>query len=214
MTLQIQKAQELTTEQKKEFTEAVETYVDNALYNVSLENYFTLPQQNKIAFVQVTRNSWKKKREIWGSYIDNKWVQNYSEYIPVRKLERILNFLFNFQWDSEVIEKDFIETQVITKKGKETTVFEAFALVKFTCNFLWHKIVKTVSGSFKMYENPATSRFAVIQASISQAKRNFAKEFWIGADLNDEDLIAETRFHTKKEEVKSEDLNNLTNNYK
>lgn len=215
MSTEIAKVKELSKEEKQEFTTAVETYVDKALYNVTLDPYFKLPQENKIAFLQYTRNTWKKSRELGSTYDKDtkKWSKQISEYIPVRKLERLLNFLFNFQWDSEVIDKDFIESKVTTKAGKETTIYEAFALVKFTATFLGNKISRTVSGSFKMYENPATSKFAVIQASISQAKRNFAKEFGIGSDLNDEDLVAENRFATKKEEVESSDIENNLNNF-
>lgn len=44
-----------------------------------------------------------------------------------------------------------------------------------------------------MYANDATSQYAVIQAAISQATKNFAKLYGIGADLNDdiEDRFAE-----------------------
>jgi len=195
MGAELQKVKEFTTEEKKEFTEALETYVDKALYNVSLDSYFKLPQENKIAFLQATRKGWKKSRELWSVKNEQgKWEKQVIDYIPVRKLERLLNFLFNFAWSSEVVEKDFVEVKTTTNGGKETVVYDAFALVKFEGEFLGRKISRTVSGSFKMYENKATSRFAVIQASISQAKRNFAKEFGIGADLNDEDLTAETRF--------------------
>lgn len=196
MTMEIMKPKEFTEEEKKEFSKALETYVEKALYNVALDSYFKLPQENKIAFLQYTRKEWTKKRELGSIKNEDtgKWETQTIDYIPVRKLERLLNFLFNFEWSSEVIEKDFIEVKTTTNAGKETKIYDAFALVKFKANFLGREITRTVSGSFKMYENKATSRFAVIQASISQAKRNFAKEFGIGADLNDEDLTAEQRF--------------------
>lgn len=196
MSQELTKPKEFTEEEKKEFSKALETYVDKALYNVALDTYFKLPQENKIAFLQYTRNDWKKTREL-GNVLNEetqKWETQTIDYIPVRKLERLLNFLFNFDWSSEVIEKEFVEVKTTTKKGKETVVYDAFALVKFKANFLGREITRTVAGSFKIYENKATSRFAVIQASISQAKRNFAKEFGIGADLNDEDLTTESRF--------------------
>lgn len=205
---EITKPKEFTEVEKKEFTLALETYVDKALYNVSLDSYFKLPQENKIAFLQATRKGWKKTRELGNVKNDKwEWVKQTIEYIPVRKLERLLNFLFNFDWSSEVVEKEFIEIKTTTNAGKDTIVYDAFALVKFKANFLGREITRTVSGSFKMYENKATSRFAVIQASISQAKRNFAKEFGIGADLNDEDLTAETRFaKAPKDDFNSSDI--------
>ena len=208
MTLTVTKPKDLTVDEKLDFTTALETYIENSLYNVKLDSYFKFPQENKIAFLQVTRDGWKKSREL-GSVKNNEgqWEKQIIQYIPVRKIERLLNFLFNFTWSSEVIEKGFEEIKTTTKAGKETVVYDAFVIMRFKANFLGRDLDRTVCGSFKMYENNATSRFAVIQACISQAKRNFAKEFGIGADLNDEDLNAETRFsNIKKEPVESKDL--------
>ena len=53
------------------------------------------------------------------------------------------------------------------------------------CKFFGEWRTKTVSGSWKMYDNPAISKFAVVQAAISQATKNFAKLYGIGADLNE-----------------------------
>jgi hypothetical protein len=209
----------LTDEEKIEFTESLEKYVEDSLYSVQHDKYFKFPQENKVAFLQVTRKAWQKTREL-GS-IKNKdtgqWEKQTIQYIPVRKIERLLNFLFNFAWESEVIKEDFVVVETKTNKGKETKMYDAFVIMKFSANFLGRDIKRTVCGSFKMYENNAVSRFAVIQACISQAKRNFAKEFGIGADLNDEDLTAEKRFATKqdKEPTDSADLeSNLNNNFK
>jgi hypothetical protein len=208
----VTKPVEFTEEQKKEFSEAIETYVNKSLYNVKLDTYFKLPQENKIAFLQVTRPNWKKERELGNVKNEKtgKWETQTIDYIPVRKLERLLNFLFNFDWSSELIEKEFKEVNTTTKKGKETKIYDAYAIVKFKANFLGRQIERTVVGSFKMYDNNAVSSYAVLQACISQAKRNFAKEFGIGSDLNDEDLTAEDRFSKvpPKEEIDSKDLAN------
>lgn len=210
MSTELTKPKEFTKEEKKAFSEALETYVNKALYDVSLDTYFKLPQENKIAFLQYTRSDWKKKRELGSVYNEEtqKWEKQIIEYIPVRKLERLLNFLFNFNWSSEVIEKDFKEIQTTTKKGKETTIFDAYVIIKFNANFLGREITRTVVGSFKMYKNDATSSFAVLQACVSQAKRNFAKEFGIWSDLNDEDLTAEDRFSKipPKDNLESSDI--------
>ena len=191
----------LSDKEKTEVGEGVGIYVNDALFPISRADIFELPQQNKIAFLQYTKKEWTKKRDIWGG--------KKSEYIPVRKIERILNFLFNFNWSSEVVKTDF---EVWNQNNKE--IFEAYVLLKFNCLFLGQNITRTVSWSFKMFKNPATTKFAVIQAAISQAKRNFAKEFWIGADLNDEDIIAEERFTAikwlDKEDIK-EGMDNLVN---
>lgn len=186
----------LTEEEKKEFSTAIETYVNKSLYDVKLDSYFKMPQENKVAFLQVTRGDWKKTRELGNVFNDDtqKWEKQTIDYIPVRKLERLLNFLFNFDWSSEIMEKGFKEVAVTTKKNKETTIYDAFVIMRFKANFLGREITRTVAGSFKMYKNDATSSYAVLQACISQAKRNFAKEFGIGSDLNDEDLTAEDRF--------------------
>lgn len=216
--MEVTKPKEFTEVEKKEFSQALETYVEKALYNVSLDNYFKLPQENKIAFLQYTRPEWKKDRELWNIFNKEtkQWETQIIDYIPVRKLERLLNFLFNFNWSSEIIEKGFKEVPTTTNKGKETIIYDAYAVVKFSANFLGREITRTVVGSFKMYENNAVSSYAVLQACISQAKRNFAKEFWIGADLNDEDLTAESRFSkAPAENLDSADIgNNIGSDFK
>lgn len=201
---------DFTKEEKKAFSDALETYVNKALYDIKLDTYFKLPQENKIAFLQYTRPDWTKKREL-GSIFNKEtkqWETQIIDYIPVRKLERLLNFLFNFNWSSEIIEKWFKEVPTTTNKGKETIIYDAYAIVKFNANFLGREITRSVVGSFKMYENNAVSSYAVLQACISQAKRNFAKEFGIGSDLNDEDLTAEDRFSKMppKNKMDSEDI--------
>lgn len=191
----ITKAQELTKEEKKDITNGVSTYVTKAIYDVSLDHIFKLPQENKIAFLQVTKNEWRKSREL-GSVKNEEtgqWEAQVIHYIPVRKLERLLNFLFNFSWDSELVEKDFAEEEVTTNKKKKMKLYNAYVVMKFKANFLGREIERTVCGSFQMYENKATSKYSVIQAAISQSKRNFAKEFGIGSDLNDEDITTEER---------------------
>lgn len=195
----------LTDEEKKEVDTSVSTYVDTALYSMESDKVFNYPQQNKVAYLQVTRKGWKKSRELGSVKNDQgQWEKQVIEYIPVRKLERLLNFLFNFSWDSELVDKEFCEVETTTNKGKSTVVYHAYVVMKFTANFLGRDITRTVSGSFQMYENKATSKFAVIQAAISQSKRNFAKEFGIGADLNDEDITTEERLAAIKKEKDNE----------
>ena len=192
---------ELNDKDKKWISEGVSIYVNDALFPIDRAWIFTLPQLNKIAFLQYTKKELIKTRDIGAG--------KKSQYITVRKIERLLNFLFNFNWSSEIIKTDFSEGEQNKKD-----IYEAYVLLKFNCLFLGQNITRTVSGSFKMFKNPATTKFAVIQAAISQAKRNFAKEFWIGADLNDEDIIAEERFTAikwlDKEEIE-EGMNDLVN---
>lgn len=104
-----------------------------------------------------------------------------------------MNFVFNFNWSSKVIKQEFQEKKILkakwvfnktTKKKEpsatekeESTILEAFVIVEFTARVDGIDLTRTVSGSWRMYENPAVSSYAVIQAAISQAKRNFAKEF-------------------------------------
>jgi hypothetical protein len=172
---------ELTPEEKKEVHTSVGTYVNTALYSPDVDKVFKIAQENKVAYLQVTKDDWKKERVLSG----NQKIQ----YIPVRKLERLLNFLFNFGWTSELIKQEYEEST----NAKNKVVYNAFVIMKFKATFLGSEIERTVSGSFQMYQNPATSKYAVIQAAISQSKRNFAKEFGIGSDLNDEDITAEER---------------------
>lgn len=182
----------LTDKEKEEMESTVALYIEKVLFDAKCSEVFEIPQQNKLAFLQVTRPAWQKSRKIGWKYVEKKRVDEFASYIPIRKAERLLNFLFNFQWDSEIIKHEY-STGISKTKSGEKTVHDAFVIVKFTCNFFGKERVKTVSWSWKMYDNPAISKFAVMQAAISQATKNFAKLYGIGADLNDdiEDRFAE-----------------------
>jgi len=107
--------------------------------------------------------------------------------------------------------------KVQKKKVKDGTqiIHDAFVIVEFKCKFFGEWRTKTVSGSWKMYNNPAISKFAVIQAAISQATKNFAKLYGIGADLNDdiEDRFAEVAKPVKTEEDTDADMAGLMNDF-
>lgn len=162
-----------------------------------LNKLFKLDQVKKLAILQVTPRIWIKSRNIGEG-------KNYR-YIKVQRINRIFNFLFNFSWNTEVQEVNYSEYKKKVKERKEENgkksfayvekaVQEAGVILKFTCIFQKKQIMRTVSGAFVMYDNPATPKRAVIQAAISQAKRNVALEFGIGADLNDEDITEEKRY--------------------
>lgn len=104
-----EKALVLTTEQKEKMETAVSKYVDKVLFDATASEMFAVPQQNKLAFLQVTRPAWRKTRKI-GSHKDDatgQWIDDFVDYIPIRKAERLLNFLFNFDWESKLIEQQF-----------------------------------------------------------------------------------------------------------
>lgn len=195
----------LTKDKKAEVEAAMEAYVNKVIFDPSTADTFEIQQENKLAFLQVTRPSWVKSRKIGGKYdASNKWVDETCDYIPIRKMERLLNFLFNFNWSSKVIEKEF-SSQVVDKTKYCLTekkrvadgtrvINEAYVVMEFTAEFFGKQVTKTVSGSWKMYHNDAVSKYAVIQASISQATKNFGKLYGIGADLNDD---IEDRFSQK-----------------
>lgn len=203
----------LTKEEKTEMETAVASYVDKVLFDVTSAKAFEIPQANKLAFLQYTRPAWTKTRKI-GSHKNDKtgqWEDDMCDYIPIRKAERLLNFLFNFDWESKLIEQKYEQGE--SKKG--AIIHEAFVIMEFTCNFFWKQIKRTVSWSWKMYDNAAVSKFAVVQAAISQATKNFAKLYGIGADLNDdiEDRFSETAKAAPTEESTDADMAGMVNDF-
>lgn len=103
-------------------------------------------------------------------------------YIPHETCRKFLNFIFNYQIDSELISEQFETTDL--KGGKK--FYECEVTMKFTCynHTLNKKISRTVSGSIKQWQNPAISKFAAKQGAISIAWRNLLKDFGIGHNLD------------------------------
>lgn len=154
----------------------------------------------KLQLFQSIKGIWDKKfliknRKIWTQSVD---------YIPVRYMERILNFIFNFQRKAEMLDKGFEEEK--TSAGK--TTYHAWTCYRFSYYIDGTEYHKDVFGSWVMYNNPATSKFAVFKACQSQAIKNFWQIMGIGSDLNED--FEEDRYDTAKEII---DMETATKNF-
>jgi len=99
-------------------------------------------------------------------------------YIPHEYAEKCLNFVFNFQVSSEILEH---EMKDIVVGGKNTV--ESMAVVKFTLGVGENKIVRTVVSGHRSYANPATTRADALKSAISKAWTVVARTFGIGSNL-------------------------------
>ena len=103
------------------------------------------------------------------------------KYVPVWYIERCLNFVSNFQRWCDVL-REWITSYSYAKDWETKTVYDAWCLVRFYI-ILWdQKIERSCYWSWKSYDNPASSRFNVYEASRSIATKAFADTLWIASD--------------------------------
>lgn len=128
-----------------------------------------------------------KKRDVWGQSVN---------YVPVRYMERILNYIFNFQWKAEMLDHWF--DKEVNSHWK--TIYHAWVCYRFAYFINGIEYFKDVFWSWQMYHNPATSKFAVLKACQSQAIKNFGQIMGIGSDLNED--FEEDRYEVAIETTK------------
>lgn len=163
------------------------TMLQDYLKGGSICDFSAIPSYVKLSLLQNIK-VWKKFKPIQFRRIGKTQIP----YIKHQFARKCLNFVFNFNVDCEIIgEPTFVEgTQSCmdwkTKKHKDKPTYEACVLVKFTFTDESNKkIIKTVNASHKGFQNPATSRFSVINAAISKAYTVAARQFGIGDDFEE-----------------------------
>ena len=99
-------------------------------------------------------------------------------YVPIWYIERALNYISNFnRWVK--VEREFYNR----KENKNWKIIhDARVLGTFYIVIDWNKIERSCYGSRQMYDNPAISDFAVIEAARSIATKSFADTLWIASD--------------------------------
>ncbi len=104
------------------------------------------------------------------------------KYVPIWYIERCLNFVSNFERGCKVQREWMTEYKYTKPDWKIVTVYDARCLVDFYI-VLWNrKIERSCYWSWKTYDNPASSRFNVYEASRSIATKAFADTLWIASD--------------------------------
>lgn len=108
----------------------------------------------------------------------------HGNYVPVGYIERCLNFVSNFnRWLK--VQREHYE-QTLSKNGK--IVHQARVIADFYIYINWNRVERSCYGSWQMFDNPAVSKFAVIEAARSIATKSFADTLWIASDKLSKEL--------------------------
>lgn len=117
-------------------------------------------------------------------------------------MERCLSFVSDQKRGVEITERHFEEREEeVTKENKKVKrmVYEAWVQGNFWMEWNGTKITRSCFGSWKAYENPAVSKFSVLQSALSMATKNFAETFGIASDrkTKESDSINKARSQKK-----------------
>jgi len=147
-------------------------------------NFDAFTKEEKLTLLQVIPKAFISTRDIDGKRM---------KYVTHKFARRALNFVFNFRISSEVEKEDWLEYL----DSKKRTVYEASVLMKFTFTDRdGNKEVRTVRASHKGYQNPAMTRYSIMEGAHSLAWTKVASSFGIGLDLEAEYTASEKKKKT------------------
>lgn len=139
---------------------------------VTVFDFSDLPAPLRLSMVQQTPSAFVKKRLIGKTEIP---------YIDHFYATKCLNFIFNFDWGSEMIKSDI---QVIKKAGGKTA-HEAIVEMRMWGTIDGVKIERFIVSGHVMYENAATNKADALKSAVSKANTVFARQFGVGANIID-----------------------------
>lgn len=114
--------------------------------------------------------------------VKTRTIQNKSiPYVEIDYVERALNFISNFDWWYEIVDK-WVDTYMENTSKWEKEVYDARVQLKCYVVIDWKKIEKWSFWAWKSYKNIATSKFDVYKSAESNAIKNFALTIWIWSD--------------------------------
>lgn len=129
------------------------------------EELMQLSATNKLILTQIT---------------DPKVIQKgpHGDYVPVGYIERCLNFVSNFnRWLK--VQREGYETRT---NDKNKTIHDAWVIADFYIVLDGVRIERSCYGTRQMFNNPAVSKFAVLEAARSIATKSFADTLGIASD--------------------------------
>jgi len=154
---------------------------------IILNNYFSagiqvmefdsIPVPIRLSFVQKTPKAFIKYRAVGGNQIP---------YIDHYFAEKCLNFVSNFDWDSEIVRSDIKEVMVKTKNG-DKRAFDAMVEMNFKITLGEKTIKRFIVAGHRMFESPATTRADALKSAVSKANTVFARQLGVGANIIDQE---------------------------
>lgn len=125
----------------------------------------SLPAMEKLMITQIT-----------DAKVIKKWP--HGDYVPIGYIERCLNFVSNFnRWCS--VKREHYTTYT-NAKGK--IIHDARVVADFYIVLDWVRIERSCYGTWQMFDNPAVSNYAVLEAARSIATKSFADTLGIASD--------------------------------
>jgi len=139
---------------------------------------FNLPRDAKLSILQKTPKQYIKERKLGNQMV---------KYVEHKYARKALNFVFNFDYSSEVISKEYLEyIEDYFQKQKDDTFKKAQRkVIEAECEVLFtfpNGLKKTVFGSHKGYPNPATTRGDIMKSALSQAHTKVAQTFGMATE--------------------------------
>jgi len=180
------------------------------LLDDKVRDFGQFPLVQKLAVCQTIEKFFVKSRKVGPVMVP---------YLPHQTAEKILNFVFNFRVSNEVLEvhsddstqqTSYKDNETGEWKKKDSKAFDAWALVKFTFTTDNGDIItRTVVGTHKGFENPATSKHEAKKAAISKSWTVVARTFGIGTDLEKKEEAAWDRASKNQPQTKQEKAFNV-----
>jgi hypothetical protein len=179
------------------------------LHDDRVRDFGQFPIVQKLAVCQKIEKGFIKRRKVGGAMIP---------YLPHQTAEKILNFIFNFKVSNEVIRMECEEsTQAVSKQDAQgeysktnKKTYDAFALVKFTFTYPdGEQIIRTVLGTHKSFENPATSKHEAMKSAISKSWTVVARTFGIGTELEQKEEEAAGRSYKKHPQAQEKNFGGM-----
>ncbi len=192
---------------------AINAYLSRGI----VSDFSAIPTTFKLSVLQETPKGFIKRRDISGKPVP---------YVAHEYAEKALNFCFNFNVSSEVVEITFEEYKEkffdykdkrcskdeygkIIPLSKERTVYEARLHMRFKIKNpdTGEIIVRDVFPSAKGYENIATTKGNTIQSAASRGWTICARTFGIGADIKEAEERAYSRVEASQNYKGAQQIN-------
>jgi len=158
--------------------ETVQEMLNSYLVDGVIGDFGNIEPRKKMILFQNTPPKYIKKRSVGGQMIP------YTDHFYI---ESAFNFIFNFDWNFDVLESK--EREYKNAKGK--TIFEVILKIKYSFNYGKKKIERTIYSGHTYFENPATNRGDAYKSALSKGHSTIASTFGIGSDVkrNENDVI-------------------------
>lgn len=152
---------------------AAQSYLNSG----AVSNFGLWPLQDKMCCFARTPKSYIKQRRVGTTMVP---------YVESSYAQKVLNFIFNFQVSTEVLDTKLIQESVA---GKRTNLGAVTLKFTFYDARTGREIIRTVRSSHRAYENAATTPDDAIKSAISKAWTVVGRTFGLFHDIKEDHVI-------------------------